>query len=437
MCKVIRFKSPCSHIVKLRISKCGGTYHKVRRNGRSVACTAEAYIDFKLPYDCGKCQQTTWDEPWKAKIDRAKTFLEELTETGHPGVDKISELVKTLEHEHDVKFWNVCKRLPLAEKTDVPKVKMGKKLHQPSPLTREVRPEDIVLDEKNGNCDATQGSESDVQFEAINYGHLLDNVGRSWVDDFLSQGDGTFPDDSGSTWPAENDGWSKNGPITIEEGHTSLATFGPDAGTKTSSGIKDLSGLKRQDDMQNNQIQNVINAFWKAVDDGKSGELTDQSAFTNVVQLRLQDLNIPNCASSSTSSDHRSENYTWTDGSCDFPSLGNTFATELSNPSSNIRTDHLGKPFDQNMSSVSQPRSEGQDYGETRHFCSKYDRMRADLSAIKHSQPALFNAKWLELSRWEIREKENAQNDSREIPAPVFEIGFRVDSMDGTRRGWR
>lgn len=249
MCKVTRFYFKCSHEVKLRKSQCGGTYHRVKRNGRSVACTADAYIHINLKFDCGPCQQTGWENSWKQKLEKARTFRENLAGASLPGVEEVFELVKELENEYDVASWNIRTKFPPSAKSHVSKVKPGENVRKQSPLAQEVRPDDVFIDKEKD-----VGGDDDVEYEPINYDNPLLSLATGWIDDYLPESAGDSPDQLTTLdFTSEQWVWGGDTQTTGTEGALSPA-------------IDDVSESTMKSDVLQAKIQEVVKSFWEVVD---------------------------------------------------------------------------------------------------------------------------------------------------------------------------
>jgi hypothetical protein len=286
MCKVICFRFTCAHKVKLRRSRCGGTFHRVRRSGTSTACTAEPYIDIKLSIDCGPCQQEEWDRGWKAKLERAKHFLEKAAELKMPGVGDVEELVKELEDEYQVASWNIRTRFPPGDKGSVKKVEKGEKTRRTSQLAQEVRPEDVVSDEERSRSAEPEVTVDSFYWNSItydsagniNYDNPLYHVDSSWVDGFLSEGDYGVSAHSdidftsgwgdASEWGTDQDTIEREVENIRQEEKCSQGLFawGPDATNQCSSATIGMVGLKTAEDDLRHRTEEIIREFWQAVE---------------------------------------------------------------------------------------------------------------------------------------------------------------------------
>ncbi|KAF2657242.1 hypothetical protein K491DRAFT_714639 [Lophiostoma macrostomum CBS 122681] len=398
MCKVIRFLFACYHTVKIRESKCGGTYAKSRRNGRSTACSADAYINIKLRHACGPCQQAEWDAKWKLKLSRAKLFQEKIA--GQPGEKEVVELVGQLESEYSEAVWRVRSIFPPAAHEPVKKVQTApiEKMKRSSPLGQEVKPEDVVL----VLDDAEEAEEPDAfHLEPINYEHPLDNQDSSYLQEFFpgpetSQG---IEDLAVCTEPGPWEGpdfvtWDKE---TDASSWTGLVAWGPDAEEASSSGVIGMSGLMAVDNNRQAQIDKVVELFWKFVNGEKPHN--EQPQPTNgehsynrdlgELQSLFDDLHMTgNEDDKPASSGASSSQYVWTDGANDVASGG-----ESPSPSPEAQS--------------------------VRRANGKYAAMLASLSPLKVSDPPHYCKLYLEVVRQEARQKESRSAEPRELPNPV------------------
>ena len=324
-----------------------------------------------------------------------------------PGGAEISELVRNLEEEYNDAAWNIRTRFPPAGTgRRVVKVDVGPKLterRKTSLLSKEVKPDDINSDSGKSST-SNDGTSS---HPPLTYDHPLDGHELpSWLEEALQQ--------DGEADQAEFDfgssGWCISHNFDADE---------------------PANDHNSEDVELREQINEVIKAFWEVVDnDGiqqaqQSSTTTQSSLESRLGALNVRDRDsISDSASETPSeSDPYTEGYDWSDGSCD--STGNLSPSQLRYGLMLIKHDFetskeytpfseaLGRSAVSSTPSIITPRPP----------TKKYDKMRAELAKNLHIvNPDRFYAKWLELSRLEIREKESVRPDPRLIPAPPFII---------------
>ncbi|KAF1357313.1 hypothetical protein EJ07DRAFT_129713 [Lizonia empirigonia] len=193
MCKSIKYWFSCQHGFRLRASQCGGTKHKTVRGGLIVACKSESYLNIVIPIVCGPCQYQAFEEGWKQKLLVAETFLQKLEED-FPGVQEVVALVEQLTDEFNTASWNTRSLFPHFPKESPIRVTLGQFEKRPSPLRRDVLPEDIPEP-----SDTTHPEHPDYEYDwdyiastdplhpvDTNYSYPLDDVDPSWMLDHLS-----------------------------------------------------------------------------------------------------------------------------------------------------------------------------------------------------------------------------------------------------------
>jgi hypothetical protein len=295
MCTVVQFTFDCGHNHKLRKSRCHGKFHKERRDSRKAACCAEPYLITKLSIDCGPCQQIDWEKFWAEKLGRAQIFLAALIRAGMPGVQQVSDQIKTMEDEHNQDAWSIRQKFPpLCKPSSIERVKLRTRAPGCSPLSKEVRPEDVVESRVKS---FVEGDDDDDYIRSTDplhpvttdYSHPLDNADTSWFNEYLSQEEiklAESPDiafDPGSNpwnWDATNafnscidcNGASRGS--NIEQNSSELIAWGPDAEPLPSSDVIGMDGVKSAKDEEKatdgSQVAEVLNAFWECIHAGNS-----------------------------------------------------------------------------------------------------------------------------------------------------------------------
>ncbi|KAF1962010.1 hypothetical protein CC80DRAFT_488383 [Byssothecium circinans] len=316
MCKVIQYKFACEHTYKFRRSQCNGTRAKSTRTSVKAACTAEPYIIIAFAIDCSNCQHALWDAAWKEKLRKAKEFRDRLPEkkkreeVSGAIIDAVSALVKELDEEYANAAWSIRKVFPHVQKAAVNRVKpkvlrdriSGSKRASLSLLKHEVHPEHVVLpglqatleDEDDGNFGVSYDPLHPI--DNTNYEHPLDNIDVAQIyEEFFSEEEligqpdddadtGGFDASAGWDWGEnekiksidknrEFDEWTAT--TTTNQTPRDLMGWAPESETphtKTASTIT-MQGLTLQDQVQDQdevsqqEIDNVIKAFWETVND--------------------------------------------------------------------------------------------------------------------------------------------------------------------------
>ncbi|KAF1925726.1 uncharacterized protein M421DRAFT_69272 [Didymella exigua CBS 183.55] len=189
MCKVVKHWYACRHGFRLQHSKCGGTKHKNTRTGLTTACRSEAYLNFVFAVACGPCQYQAFEGGWKRKLRLAEIFLGRLKEMRFPGVQEVNALVEQLKDEFNTATWNTRTLFPHAPKEHTVRVSLGHFKKAPSPLRREVLPEDIPEQSKVNGPDHPDYKYDYGYIEStdplhpvdIKYTHPLNGVDASWM----------------------------------------------------------------------------------------------------------------------------------------------------------------------------------------------------------------------------------------------------------------
>ncbi|KAF2678193.1 hypothetical protein K458DRAFT_377244 [Lentithecium fluviatile CBS 122367] len=362
MCKVTQYQFTCYHYLKLCKSRCGGTKEKkTRNNNAKAACCSGAYINIKLPYACSKCQQDSWLGCWKGKLERAIAFRNGLYERNSPGAEEVAALVKDLEERFETAAWDVHKLLPAAHnKASIERVKPAVKeerelRRKASLLQQEVQPHEVVLpdEEKRGWIENDDDDEEFVRstdpFHPVStdYSHPLDNADDSWLlehfteEELQSQGTGEF--DHSWEWGSEwNTPEQETEPINEWSSNNT-----PEASTS----------------------QELIAWGPDAAADSSTAELgLDGLRTEEVIKSFWEVVNMDSKADRNSTTQERPQHPT--------PSLS-------PNGSPEIRSRTLPRRISTQL---------------------KYDKMRQIAQQWKCTEPEVYYAKWLLLSRMEIRD---------------------------------
>jgi hypothetical protein len=356
---------------------------------------------------------------------------------GHPGEHEVAELVGQLKNEYLEASWKTRSMFPPAAHLPVTRVKTASldRTKKSSPLVKEVRPEEVELNDANG-----EGELDASHLEPISYDHPLDNQDNSWVNEFL-QGTDSSDGDENLTFSVDMDAdfqWTQfettepTGWIGEDEAgsSTGLVAWGPDAREASSSGMIGMNGLITADENQQAQIDEAVKLFWETVNDEKSQHQRppsmkrEQSYYRDIKELRflLEDMHISNNAGvQSPSSGTSTPQYMWTDDAADTPPSGisssssnNTDNKLSSNSSFDMPTTPAPTPTTFDNVQASPPESP---LRRPRNR-TKYSAMLASLSPLKVSNPSKYYKLCLEVLRQEVREAENKSAEPRELPNP-------------------
>ncbi|KAJ4338291.1 hypothetical protein N0V87_004059 [Didymella glomerata] len=141
--------------------------------------------------------RVAFERAWKHRLTLAETFLEKLKEKGLHGVREVEALVEHMKEEFDTATWNTRTLFPHAHKERTVRVSLGQFQKAPTPLSREVLPEDIPEPFKVIGSDHPDykydwdyvASTDPIHPIDTNYAHPLDAVDPSWVLHHLSPED--------------------------------------------------------------------------------------------------------------------------------------------------------------------------------------------------------------------------------------------------------
>ncbi|PSN73902.1 hypothetical protein BS50DRAFT_580767 [Corynespora cassiicola Philippines] len=309
MCKVAKLHFVCGHHADTLKSRCRGTYHRKRKyDTMGAACTADAYLMLKLPYDCAACNQSQWNSGWQAKITRAKNFLARLSSSSSsvgamaeaaaaatgslPGARQVARLVQELEDEYARRSWEVRSGTALL-KGHVQRPKLGFRLQAGSPLRYAVQPEDVaVADEQQGGDENLQGASDggegsadpfhpmSTDYEAI-YADYDDAAGETSSEGAFNAEEETWtwgddtPEVEGETTTTSDWGSFEDTTMTA----TGLTAWGPDASwSETSFRVERLTITQEEEEEEEEEEEDedeaskkrtaqVIEAFWKVVNE--------------------------------------------------------------------------------------------------------------------------------------------------------------------------
>jgi len=322
------------------------------------------------------------------------------------GVEDITALVKGLEEQYYVASWDARNmQIPShAFKKSVARVSITYHQTARSPLTLEVRPEDVV-DPKKHNKDWTEMDANDYDGDYIastdpihpvstDYSHPLDDDDGSWIFNHFSPeemeptaGDLDF-DQNGWSWDDSehaNDDDSEKGEIrvvaksqeentTSQIGHNDLIAWGPEASASSKLWEISMDGLSMEQKHAKKQKELIIDAFWVVVNESKEPQRQSDSRIDDLnVILRSLDIShdtpAPSTPCTPTTSPHM-----WVDGSSDAHTPPSTPIRPTTPPS---------------------PNSTRTAYNKQRKFLKK--RLQEDANKNKYYSDLLL------VSRWEAR----------------------------------
>lgn len=455
MCKVVKYWFACHHEFRLRHSKCGGTKHKNTRSGLTTACKSESYLNFVFAINCGPCQHQAFEDAWKHKLRLAEAFLEKLKEKDFPGVQEVAALVEQLKDEFNTATWDTRALFPHAHKERTVRVSLGHFEKTPSPLRREVLPEDIpeppeVIgpDHPDYEYDWDYVASTDpIHPVDTDYAHPLDEVDPGWMLNHLSpeefeqcgEGVGFDANEANTAWISSlgepNIGSTDWGEDTSdwapETAAPSRSNIDPnqalERSTRATPANSQIEICTQDKHLVAESVEMVIHEFWSLVNGGIPGKHSSQhvaSALDEDVDDAFKGLHISNPPNDSEETSQtglltppRTPPRLLTDGSCDFefPALSPP-NTSASLPSVSADT--------QSPSSISQ--SAGTSAPNlTRSF---YDRWRGHISPTRDVDRLKFDRELLFLSRCEIKDVEG--------PNGRFMLDPQVPRDDSAKNGW-
>jgi hypothetical protein len=452
MCKVVKYWFACHHGFRLRHSTCGGTKHKSTRSGLATACRSESYLNFVFAVDCGPCQHQAFERGWKHRLTLAETFLEKLKEKGLHGVREVEALVEHMKEEFDTATWNTRTLFPHAHKERTVRVSLGQFQKAPTPLSREVLPEDIPEPFKVIGSDHPDykydwdyvASTDPIHPIDTNYAHPLDAVDPSWVlhhlspEDLEQSGDGFGFDTSeaDTIWGSSLEGVNVESTVWVEDasGWTSEAAgFGqsqaPGDPVHAAAPEPQIEGYAEDDNLLSERVDMMIQCFWKVVNGDTVSDPMSQTATSSMCESldnACQGLHISNI--------HGDEGLPQTglltppptsprlliDGCCDLESSTSSPLTP-SKDSTSLLTMEDGPQSSfavLQSAAASAPKP-------TSAYC---DRWRQDVTSIKNVDRARYNRELLCLSRWEIKDAEG--------PNGRFVIDPQLPRHGDAKNGW-
>ncbi|KAF3036858.1 hypothetical protein E8E12_008265 [Didymella heteroderae] len=133
--------------------------------------------------------RAAFEYDWKHKLSLAETFLGKLKENGLPGVREINALVEQLKEDFNMAAWETRIMFPYAHKENAMRASLGNFEKAPSPLSREVLPDDVPElpevvgpDHPDYKYDWDYVASTDpIHPVDTNYDHPLDEVDPSWM----------------------------------------------------------------------------------------------------------------------------------------------------------------------------------------------------------------------------------------------------------------
>ncbi|KAF2852649.1 hypothetical protein T440DRAFT_420661, partial [Plenodomus tracheiphilus IPT5] len=267
MCNVIQYYFACTHSFRRRRSQCFGTKHKTTRTSTKAACNAESFLTVHVRADCGSCQLAQWEQAWKLKLQRAKSFRDKLRETSLPAYEEIESLITELENEYTQASWDTRNLFALVAKRPVARVGISDYTKVPSPLAQEVLPEDVIEPGKCKEWAEMDDNDYDEDYIAstdpmhpvsTNYSHPSDDDDGTWVLQHLaglSEDEVTGEVDSPNGF--EGSGWSW--------GEENLATDYLPIARHPNEGTNEVIGPSDEEQLRRDQVAEVVKSFWSIV----------------------------------------------------------------------------------------------------------------------------------------------------------------------------
>ncbi|KAK7181744.1 hypothetical protein PSPO01_12194 [Paraphaeosphaeria sporulosa] len=396
MCTVIYYSFDCGHYITRCQSRCGGTKVKERRDSRRAACTAEGYVTIKRSFPCSKCSREAWLSHWEKRLEKARRFYNELVKEKLPGARAVSELINQLDKEYELEAWELRNTIPHGDRARIRRVTPAKARWSklpPSPLKREVQPEEIVLpvitelvynkDDDDWVPSADPLHPIDTNYELVDAG-----IDDDYLRSLLGEDPGEVAEPEQDNVAPFNTSWDWNDGVidptdgveqqglrfdnhsetseTAEPNMNQLMAWNLTAADTVSSGEIGPHELRKQEDGQQEQIKKVIKAFWDVVN------ITNHNGQPQSPTESTEDVSI-----NADTSDHTNPaglQHPWID----------TPPMQLQAPQSNQDQHRPVTPI------------------RTTSTNTKYDVFRR---AIPHSKPSVeYYAQWLVECRLEIRE---------------------------------
>ncbi|KAI4637759.1 hypothetical protein J4E83_000577 [Alternaria metachromatica] len=376
------------------------------RTSIRAACTAESFLTVYVQTDCSPCEHKLWESQWESKLGRARSYLAKLIEKRMAGVDEISTLVRELDEQYYVASWD-ARNMQItshAFKKSVARVSITDHRTARSPLTQEVRPEDVV-DPKKHVKDWMEMDDNDYDGDYIastdpihpvstDYSHPFDDDDGSWILNHFSPeemesaaGDLDF-DQNGWSWDNNdnvNDSDSEKGgtPMiaksqeentTSQIGDNDLIAWGPEASASSKLSKISMDGLSMEQKHAKEQKELIINAFWVVVNESTEPRRQPDSKMEDLsVILRSLDISHSTSAPSAPFTPNNSP-HMWIDGPSDAHTPPSTPIQPTTPPS---------------------PNSTCTAYNKQRKFLKK--RLQEDANKHKYYSDLLL------VSRWEAR----------------------------------
>ncbi|KAI4713095.1 hypothetical protein J4E89_002073 [Alternaria sp. Ai002NY15] len=312
-----------------------------------------------------------------------------------------------------------------------------------SPLTQEIRPEDVV-DPKKHMKDWTEMDENDYDGDYIastdpihpvstDYSHSLDDDDGSWIFNHFSPeemeptaGDLDF-DQNGWSWDNSDnatDNDSETGGIRVvaesqEENTTShigdndLIAWGPEASASSKVSKISMDGLSMEQNHAEEKRKVIIEAFWVVVNEPTESQRQSDSKIDDL-NVILRNLNISHdTPTASTPCIPARSPHMWVDGPSDAPATpqpnSSTLSTFVSPPSTPDRS--ITPPS---------PNSTRTAYNKQRKFLKK--RLQEDANRDKYYSDLLL------VSRFEARAFEG--------PEGRFIADPQMVRVEGRGNGW-
>jgi hypothetical protein len=242
--------------------------------------------------ECGACQHQAWEDAWKLKLDRARTFLAKIREKDMPGTQEVARLVQGLEEEYTIETWKTRNMFANVPKPRISRVQHTQYQKTPSKLKHEVTPENVI--EKVVEKDWSELNEEDYDGDYVASEDPLHPVNTNY-DTLWTQGypggceeehapeseeheGGTFNENDSGWDPGDGIGDGQNvakvahekwqaeetTPLTIRQDGTSVTGWGPGAELSTSTSMLRIDNANAVEEHEQ-RIQQTIQTFWVVV----------------------------------------------------------------------------------------------------------------------------------------------------------------------------
>lgn len=264
------------------------------RSGLVTACRSEPYLTFVFAFDCGPCQHQAFEDGWRYNLRLAESILGKLKQKSLPGVRKVEALVEQLNEDFNSASWNTRTLYPHAHRERTLRPSLGQFHKTPSPLSKEVLPEDIPEpvrvvgpDHPNYEYDWNYvASTNPVHPVDTNYAHPLDEVDPSSMIGHLSpeeydqsgEGVGFDASETNTVWGSSLEEINAQ-PTKWAEDSTAWAydDIAPEESLGATALESPIKPCIDDEDLLSERVDMVIQVFYSVVDEIPASNQTSQT----------------------------------------------------------------------------------------------------------------------------------------------------------------